>query len=259
METGTIRLGYRTDAAPFSTVDADGRPKGYSIDLCYRIVSGIRNDLGMPITIEWVKVTSTDRFQQVADGNVDVECGSSDITLSRLKLVDFSAMIWIDDKTFLVRRGQSIKSMDDLANKKVAVAEGSTSETVLREALLGQVLRGGKVTAQVVVVEDRFAGLDALLKGSVDAVVGDRAILAGLLRNAPNGEQLALSDYHLAYQPYGLVVRRNDADFRYAVNRVLAQLYRTDEVEQIYNRWFDKQGPRPPLLDSLYDLNGLRD
>jgi glutamate/aspartate transport system substrate-binding protein len=259
IDSGVIRLGFQRDAPPFSVAGADGKPRGYSIELCNRVVTGIRNEYSLPLDIEWVEVTSVNRFQQVADGSVDLECGASGITLSRLKLVDFSAMTWIDSKTFLVKRGQTVKSLADLAGKKVAVAQGTTTERVLREALLGQVLGGGPVTTQLVIVKDRYEGLDALLKGTVDALAADRTLLAALARGAPNPDQLAFAEYHLAYEPYGLMMRRNDADFRYAVNQVLAGLYRSGAVKEIYSRWFADLGPLPPLLDSLYDLNGLRE
>ena len=140
----------------------------------------------------------------------------------------------------------------------MAVA-GTTIEKVLREVLLGQVLDGGAVTTEVVVVKDHPQALDALVRGSIQAVASDRMVLTQLARRASDPQQLVLADYQFAYEPLGLTLRRNDADFKFAVNQVLARLYRTGAVKQIYDRWFSNVGPPPPLLDSLYDLNGLRD
>jgi ABC-type amino acid transport substrate-binding protein len=201
----------------------------------------------------------TDRFDRVADGTVDLECAASAVTLSRLRQVDFSAMIWIDSKTFLVKRGQSLKTLADLAGKRIAVAASTTNEKVLREVLLGQVLDRGSVTTEVVVMKDHHEALEALVRGSIDAVAADRMVLAMLAREAPDPQQLALADYQFAYEPLALTLRGNDADFRFAVNYALARLYRSGEVKRIYSRWFGNLGPPPPLLDSLYDLNGLRD
>ena len=181
------------------------------------------------------------------------------ITLWRLRQVDFSAMIWIDSKTFLVKRGQSVKTLADLAGKRVAVVAETTNEKALREVLLGQVLEGGTVTTNVVAVKDHRQALDALMLGSIDAIASDRMVLARLAGDASKREQLALADYQFGYEPLALTLRRNDADFKFAVNQVLARLYRTGAVKQIYNRWFIDAGPPPPLLDLLYDLNGLRD
>jgi polar amino acid transport system substrate-binding protein/glutamate/aspartate transport system substrate-binding protein len=260
IDTRMIRLGYQKDLTPFSFAGADGRPSGYSIELCHRIVAGIRNEFALALLdIEWIEVTLADRFQRVADGTIDLECAIAAITLSRLRQVDFSAMIWIDSKTFLVKRGHSVRTPADLAGKKVAGAANTTNERILREVLLGQVPDGGAVTTELVLVEDHPQALGALVRGSVDAIAADRMVLARLAQRAPDPEQLALADYQFAYEPLALTLRRNDADFRFAVNQALAHLYRGGEVKRIYNRWFGNLGPPPPLLDSLYDLNGFRD
>ena len=259
IDNRTIRLGYQKDLAPFSSAGADGKPKGYSIDLCHRVVAGIRSDYSLvALDIEWVELTLTNRFQLVADGTIDLECGATAVTLSRHKLVDFSAMTWIDSGTFLMRRGQRIKAIADLVGKRVAVFKGATTDKALREALLAQTLAGGQVTTQIVLVKDRKEGMEALENGAVDALAGDRTILASFARNARDSEQLVVADYQFMYQPYALPLRRNDADFKFAVNTVLANLYHGGEVLKIYRRWFGDLTP-PPLLESLYDLNGLRD
>jgi len=110
-----------------------------------------------------------------------------------------------------------------------------------------------------VVVKDHRQALEALVRGSIDAIADDRMVLTELIRRAPDAQQLELADYQFAYEPLGLTLRRNDADFKFAVNQVLAGLYRSGEVKKIYHRWFSDLGAPPPLLDSLYDLNGLRD
>ena len=259
IDSRIIRLGYQKDLLPFSSAGADGKPRGYSIDLCHRVVSGIRNEYSLvALDTKWIEVTLTNRFELVANGTIDLECGASAITLSRLKSVDFSAMTWIDSGTFLARRGQHIKTNADLAGKKIAVFKGATTEKALREALLPQAVAGGQVTTQIVLVKDRQEGMEALEHGAVDALAGDRMILASFARNAPDPEQLVLADYQFMYQPYGLPLRRNDADFKFAVNSMLANLYHGGEVSKIYKRWFGDLTP-PPLLESLYDLNGLRD
>lgn len=259
IDTRKIRLGYQKDLPPLSSIGADGKPRGYSIDLCRRVVSGIRNEYSLvTLDIEWVEVTMTSRFRQLADGAIDLECAATAITLSRMKVVDFSAMTWIDSGTFLIRRGQAIRTIADLGGKKVAVFEGATTEGALRGALLGQTLAGGHVNTQIVLVKNRQEGMEALDRGEVDAIAGDRTILATFARNARDPEQLALADYQFMYQPYGLPLRRNEADFKFAVNSVLANLYSSGEILKIYKTWFGDLTP-PPLLESLYDLNGLRD
>ncbi len=254
-----IKLGYQKDLAPFSSIGGDGKPRGYSIDLCLRVVSGIRNDYSLAsLDVEWIEVTMTDRFKLVANGTIDLECGASAITLSRMRSVDFSAMTWIDGGTFLVRRGRDIKTVADLAGKKVAVFKGSSTERALREAILTQAMGGGPVTTQIVLVKDRQEGMEALEQGTIDALAGDRVILSSFARKASDPEQLAIAEYQFMYETYGLPLRRNDADFKFAVNSVLANLYHGGEVLKIYKTWFGDLKPLP-LLESLYDLNGLRD
>src|SRR5579859_855351 len=170
IDNRTIRLGYQKDLLPFSFAGANGKPMGYTIDLCLRVASGIRNEYSLvTLDIKWVEATLTNRFQLVAHVAIDLECGATAITLSRMKSVDFSAMTWIDSGTFLTRRGQRIDTIADLAGKKVAVFEGVTTEKALREALLTQTVAGGQVTTQIVVVKDRQEGMEALEHGAVDA------------------------------------------------------------------------------------------
>ncbi len=254
-----IRLGYQKDLAPFSSASPAGKPEGYSIDLCHRVVAGIRNQYNLvALDIEWIEVNLTNRFQRVADGTIDLECGVSAITLSRLKAVDFSAMTWIDSGTFLVRRTTRLKTNADLAGKKIAVFKDSTTDKALREVILTQALAGGRVSTEIVLVKDRQEGMTALESGAVDALAGDRTILASFARGASDPDKFALAEYQFLYEPYGLPLRRNDADFKYAVNSVLASLYHSGEVLKISRRWFGDL-PTSPLLESLYDLNGLRD
>ena len=231
IDSRTIKLGYQKDLAPLSSIGANGKPRGYSIDLCYRVVSGIRNEYSLvALDIEWIEVTMINRFKMVADGAIDLECGASAITLSRMKLVDFSAMTWIDSGTFLSRRGQSIKTIADLAGKKVAVFKGASTERALRDALLVQTLGGDQVLTQIVLVKDRQEGMEALETGAVDALAGDRTILASFARKARDPEKFVLANFQFMYEPYGLPLRRNDADFKFAVNSVLANLYQGGEI-----------------------------
>ena len=259
-DTGAITLGFRDSSIPFSYLDDNQKPIGYAMDICYKIVEAVKKELKLDkLEVKLNPVTSSTRIPLLANGTIDLECAVAAITLSRLRQVDFSAMIWIDSKTFLVKRGRSVKKLADLAGKRVAVVANTTIEKILREVLLSQVLDGGAVTTEVVLLTDHREGLDALVRGSVDAVASDRMVLARLAAEAPDPQQLSVADYQFAYEPLALTLRRNDADFKFAVNQVLARLYRTGAVKQIYNRWFSNAGPPPPLLDSLYDLNGLRD
>jgi len=249
-----IKLGYLKDGVPFSfVIGPEKKPVGYAVDLCQRIVADIQQQLDVPsLAVQWVEVTQTNRFDKVVDGSIDLECGTSTNTVSRQKKVDFSLMTWVDGGNFLMKSDQTMKSLSDLAGKKIAVLGDTTTETTLREAL-----KRNSINAQVVTVKEHLAGLNAMHRGEVDAYAGDQTVLIGL--NIAVGEQMPmkLSEQNYSYEPYGLVLRRNDAEFKQVVNQTLARLYRTGEIVEVYDRWFGKLGKPSPLLVTMYALNGL--
>ena len=124
-ETSVIKLGYLTQSIPFSYIDADGRPSGYSADLCMRVATGIQEQLALQkLDVQWVPVTLESRFDAVKSGEIDLECGITTNTLARKKQVDFSVMTWLDGANFAVRDESPYKTLSDLAGKKIAVIAG---------------------------------------------------------------------------------------------------------------------------------------
>ncbi len=252
-QSKTIRLGYLKEGVPFSFAEQQGKPLGYTIDLCTRVAAGIQQQLGLPVLdIQWVEVTSANRFDRVVDGSIDLECGTSTNTVTRQKTVDFSLMIWVDGASFMVKANQPARRLADLAGKKIAVLAGTTTERALREAL-----KKASLSVEIVTVKEHLDGLNALDRGTADAYASDRTVLVGLALAIGNQMPVALAEEQFSYEPYGLVLRRNDADFKQAVNQVLAQLYRTAAVIEIYDRWFGKLGKPSGLLVAMYALNGL--
>jgi ABC-type amino acid transport substrate-binding protein len=253
-DSGTIVIGHRAESRPFSFVDGDGKPAGYTIDLCRRVVEEVKRTLGVAdLKVEYVGLDAAERISAVTGGKVDIECGNSTITLSRMEDVDFSNMIFITGASLLIKVGSGINGVGDLDGKTVGVTVGTTTEKAL-EAKLKQVL----VDAKVVKVKDHQEGIDMLEAGALDAYAGDQIVLIGLGRNVADPAKLALAPELFTYEPYGLMVRRDDADFRLVVNRALAQLYRTGEIGQIYKKWFGDWGGRPSrLLLAMYALNAL--
>jgi glutamate/aspartate transport system substrate-binding protein len=253
-KSGEIVIGHRQDARPFSFVESDGKPTGYTVDLCLRIVDGVKNALGVPnLRVKYVPLTAENRFAKVADGSVDLECGNSTMTLSRMEEVDFSNMIFITGASMLVRPGEQIGGLSDLAGKSVAVVEDTTTRQELQDKL-----KAGSIDAKVVPVKDHADGLKALLEKKVDAYAGDQIVLIGLAKSAEDPGKLALVRELFSYEPYGIALRRGDADFRLVANRALAQLYRSGGITGVYDRWFGDWGGRPsPLLVAMYALNGI--
>lgn len=249
----TIALGYRETAVPFSFVGTDKQPAGFIVDLCRRVAGGLQQQLKLAdLKVNWVPVTSENRIQMVANGTVDLECGTTTQTLGRSEQVDFSLMTFVDGGSFLVRADSKLNSIADLANKKVAVIPTTTTATSLKDAL-----QKSFTTVQIVPVKDHADGLAALESGAADAYASDRTILIGLAVTSKDPSKLALSDQGFSYEPYGLVLRRNDSAFRLAVNRVLANIYRGTQIVEIYNKWFGSFGRPSPLLQIMFLLNAI--
>jgi ABC-type amino acid transport substrate-binding protein len=249
----TLVVGYRADAWPFSFAPVTGKPEGYSVELCERIAAGVREQLGLDkLDVKYVEVTTQNRIQAVVDGKVDIECGATTITLSRMEAVDFSSKIFVDGASVMARKRTGIKRLADLSGKRVAVVPGTTTESALREAIQKQFLK-----LELVPVTDYAAGLATIEGGKADGLAADRVILIGQLLKAKDPLEWTLSEDQFSYEPYALMLKRNDASFRLAANRVLARLYRTGGVADIYRKWFGPLGDPPGVLVLMYVLNAL--
>jgi ABC-type amino acid transport substrate-binding protein len=252
--TGTITLGYREASRPFSFAGDDGKPAGYSVDLCTRVAESIGTELGIPkLQTRWVKVTVADRMEAVVKGTVDLECGSTTASLSRQQQVDFSLMTFIDGGSLLVTDASGINGVSSLGGKRVAVIPGTTTARALADALAKQ-----RVTsATVVPVKDHDGGVAALDAGSVDAYASDRVILIGLGRGSKQRDKLSLATEFFSYEPYALMLRQNDAAFRLSVNRALAALYRSKDIVPIYSKWFGSIDTAGALIAAMFMINSL--
>jgi len=250
--TKLIRLGFRDSSVPFSYVGSDGNPVGYSVDLCARVVEGLRSDLAMPdLRAEWVKVTPETRIDAVVDGTIDLECGSTTATLERQQRVDFSNLIFVDGASLMSRVDAGLGTLGELSGKRVAVIAGTTTEHVLHDAL-----KKAGVNVQVVTVKYTREGLLAVDQQRVEAYAGDRAVLVNLALTSPHPDRYAIIDTWLSYEPYGLMLRR-DPEFRLAVNRQLARIYRSGTILELYRTWFGKLGRPGNLLAAIYELYAL--
>jgi ABC-type amino acid transport substrate-binding protein len=249
-DSGTIKIGFRENSAPFSFLGTDKKPAGYSIDLCERIARAVQQEVKLTdLKTQFVPLTVENRIDAVANGTVDIECGSTTMTLGRQEKVDFTSLTFIDGGGFLVSRTSGIQGTTDLAGKRVAVIPGTTTERALREELQ----RTG-ITATIVTVTDHNKGFTAVESGQADAYASDRVILVGLLIQANAVDKFAIADQQFSFEPYGLMVRRNDSAFRLTANRTLARLYRSGDIGGIFNRWFGALGKPSPGLVVMYRL-----
>ena len=251
--SGTFTIGYREAAPPFSFPGPDKRPVGYSIDICMHVAGEIQKQLGMDnLKLNWVPVTAENRIDMVAQGKVDIECGTTTITLSRQERVDFSLMTFIDGAGLLTAAGVNWRGVADLTDKRIAVIPGTTTEKALADFLKKEF-----ITVQTIKVKDHLEGIAAVEKGNVDAFAGDRGTLAGIALTSKDPRKFALANVVFSYEPYGLMMQRNDPNFRLAVNRALAGLYRSGGFIPIYERWFGIFGKPSEAILAMYLLNGL--
>ncbi len=250
--SSTFNIGYIESVPPFSFPGPDRRPVGYSIDLCTHVASIIQQQLGVNLKLNWVPVTAVNRIDMVAQGKVDIECSTTTASLSRQQRVDFSLMTFVDGGGLLIKSDLNLRAVADLADMRIAVIAGTTTETALSKFLKEEF-----VTVKVVPVKDHLEGRDAVEKGAVEAFASDRGILIGLVVTAKEPKVFAIPNLQFSYEPYGFMVRRNDAAFRLVVNRALAELYRSGNIIKIYDRWFGALGKPSPALQSMYLLNAL--
>jgi len=251
-ESSTFTLGYLTSAPPFSFPGPDKRPVGYSIDLCTHIASRIQQQLGINLKLNWMPVTTENRLEMVVSGKVDIECGTTTSSLSRQERVDFSLMTFVDGGGLLTQKDFNLRAVADLADKRIAVIPGTTTETALSKFLKEEF-----VSVKYVPVKNHVEGLAAVEKGSAEAFASDRGILIGLAVTSKDPSRFALPPVLFSYEPYGFMLRRNDAAFRLAVNRSLAGLYRSGDIVPIYDRWFGGFGKPSQAIRAMYLLNGL--
>jgi glutamate/aspartate transport system substrate-binding protein len=251
---GEFVIGYRTDSLPLSFQDGRGQPAGYSVDLCQRIGKGVQQHFAdKNIKVKFVPVSSDERISAVVDGTIDIECGATTITLSRQELVDFSLPTFVTGGSVASLRESGIQTITDLDGKRVAVAKGTTTEQQLRTFL-----SDNWIDAEVVVVGDRTEGWARLNQGNVDAMATDQIVLIGLIMSSPDPTKYWLDSEIFSYEPYGFIVRRDDADFRLVVNRAIAEVYRSGDHADIYYNWIGKAGIEvPPIIAVMFQLGAL--
>jgi len=250
-ETGAISLGYRETSRPFSFLDADGKPTGYSVDLCLQVAAAIKQSLKLAdLKINWVPATPADRVSKLVKGTIDLECGSTTITFGRMEQVAFSHMIFVDGASLLATVASGVGGVKDLNGKRVGLVANTTTEKALAFAL-----NTASVKPQIVNVADHQDGLKGLEEGRLDAYASDHLLLAGLLATAKDRAKLRLSGEIISYEPYALMMRRGDNAFQAQVNRALSALYRSRAIVPIYEKWFGPYTQVPPLVNALYLLH----
>jgi len=247
-ERGTINMGHREASVPFAYIK-DGKVQGYSIDLCDKFVEKIKKTLKMPnLKVKLVPVTSQTRLALIANGNIDMECGSTTNNLTRQKQVDYLPVTFITGTKLASKKGSGITEIEDLNGKAIALAQGTTNEKAIK-----RVMKEKGIKIKIVNVKDHPQGWLALTSGRVDAYATDDVLLYGLISKSKNPDQFQVTGRFLSYDPYGLMVPRNDSTYRRIGTVLLADLMRSGEMLKIYNKWFNPgpTGINMPISSTL--------
>jgi len=243
--SGRITLGYRESSVPFSYLAGPRQPIGFGVDIYAHLIPALKRATGRnDLEVNWQAITSQNRIPLIANGTVDLECGSTSNTAARAKTVSFAINHFYTGPKLLVKQGSGIKNFDDLKDKTVAVTTGTTTMKLLRkldlERAMNMQLLAGKDHA------DSFLLIDA---GRAVAFAMDDILLYGQILNAKQPAQWQVVGTPPQVEPYACMLRKDDAAFKRVVDGVIAELMRSGEFERIYAKWF--LSPIPPRGRSL--------
>ena len=256
-DKGVVNVGHREGSVPFSYIGPDGKPIGYSFDLCMKFVDKIKETLKKPdLKVNLVPVTSANRIPLMANGTIDMECGSTAITLARLQQVNFLPIMFITGLKLMVKKGSGFKEIEDLKGKAIGVTLGTTDEKAIRELSDEK-----KLDIKIVPVKEHTQGGLALETGRIDAYSTDDVLLYGLISASKNLEAFEVVGRILYYNPYAIMIPRNDDTYRHLGTSVMVDLMRTGEIIKLYNKWFVGPGTvNMPLNDvqkASYMIQGV--
>ena len=239
-QTGQITLGHREASVPFSYLDAEQKPVGYAMDLCSRIVDAIRAELKLPaVKVALQPINLGNQIPLLTNGTIDIVCGPVTNTLERQKQVAFSNTIFVSSIRAAARRSENIKRFTDLNGKNVALTAASTSVT-----LLGQREQEQKFETKKLMSPDHAASWLLVTTGRASAFVMDDILLASMVANSAKPDDYVLLDEALRVEPYGLMFRKDDPQFKALVDGTLASLVKSGELQTLYAKWF--MSPIPP-------------
>ena len=250
-KTGKIRIGYRLSQPPMSFVDKNGKPTGYSIDLCKDIVDEVENIIGANVKVEYVPVTAEGRFKALSDNRIDILCGSTTKTLSRSELVDFTQLTFVTGASLMTLRDNKSIDSEGLNGKKIGVVKATTTAAALKN-----LFRETSTDAKIILYNSTKESVDALRKKKIDAFSSDQIVLVGIATKAQDPMDFVVRSEVFSFEPFALAVRRNDAAFRLAADRAISDLCRSKKILEIYDKWIGKYTrQRLPIFDAMIKLN----
>lgn len=243
-DSGSITLAYRESSVPFSYLEAPGKPVGFGVDIANKVVDVIRQSSKKNIQVAYQAVTSQNRLPLVANGTVDLECGSTTNNAARAKEVAFAVNYFYASSRMLVKKASKVKRLGDLAGQPVATTTGSTSFGQLRKISLEK-----NLNLSVVPAKDHADGFLLLEAGRAQAFVMDDILLAGLLANAKNPAAYEIVGEPLQTEAYACMLRKDDPAFKKLVDDTLTGMMKSGEFAKLYKKWFES--PIPPRGSNL--------
>lgn len=239
-DSGEITLGIRESSIPFSYLNDSQKPIGYSVDLCAKIVDSVKKKLKLSqLKVNYTPVTSQTRIPLIANGTIDLECGSTTNTLERQKQVAFSVAHFVTSVRMAVKANSGIKSLNDLNGKAVVTTSGTTSDRYVK-----QNEQGKKIDVKNIYGKDHAESFQILESGRAAAFVLDDVLLAGLIARSKNPKAIIIVGPALSVEPYGIMFRKNDPQLKQVVDATLIGLFKSGEINKIYGKWFTS--PIPP-------------
>ena len=239
-DSGTITLGHREVSIPFSYYDDKQQVVGYAMDICYKIVDAIKAELKLKkIDIKLNPVTSATRIPLMANGTIDLECGSTTNNLERQKQVWFATTHFVTASRFVSKKSSNIKTVDDLKGKTVVSTSGTTNIKYASEINVEK-----KLGMNIITAKDHAEAFLTVETGRAVAFFMDDILLYSLVSNSKNPSEWVISRDALTVEPYGIMLRKDDAAFKKIVNETINGLYKSGEINKIYDKWFLK--PVPP-------------
>jgi len=252
-ESGEIVIGHRESSVPFSYLDDNQQPVGYSIDLCMKIVDAVAEELDQELSVKYVPVNPKTRIALMANGTIDLECGSTTNNLTRQEQVEYLPTTFITGTKILTRKDSGIASVADLGGKAVALAQGTTNERAVKAAI-----EEAGLDVKILPVRDHAEGMLSLETDRVDAYSTDHILLFGLISKSKSPDDYAVVGDFLSFDPYAIMVRRDDSAFELVGKKAIASVMRSGEILDIYSKWFDPLGvAADDTLKTAFMIGGL--
>jgi len=244
-DSGSITIGHRDASVPFSYYDDKQQPVGYAVDLCMRIVDAVKSELKMPkLEVKYQLVTSANRIPLMANGTIDLECGSTTNNLERQKTVWFTITHFVTANRWVAKKSAKLNRLADLKGKTIVSTAGTTNIKGMTEINAAQNLGMNIISAN-----GHSEAFQMVETGRAVAFAMDDILLYSLVAQARTPSDYAISAEATSVEPYGIMVRKDDAAFKKVVDAAMVQTYKSGAINAIYGKWFQK--PVPPKSINL--------